>query len=129
MKKIALLSLILLMGMYTFAESPVIKFEQTTYDFGKIKETDGKATYIFKFKNTGDAPLVISRVNASCGCTTPEWTKEPIAVGKSGSVTVTYNPQNRPGPFQKSITVFSNIEGGTSSLIIKGEVIPRPAVN
>ena len=129
MKKIALLSLILLMGMYTFAESPVIKFEQTTYDFGKIKETDGKATYIFKFKNTGDAPLVISRVNASCGCTTPEWTKEPIAVGKSGSVTVTYNPQNRPGPFQKSITVFSNIAGGTSSLTIKGEVIPRPAVN
>lgn len=129
MKKIAFLTLILMLGVFTYAQTPSIKFEQTTYNFGKIKETDGKATYVFKFKNEGNAPLVISRVNASCGCTTPEWTKEPISAGKSGSVTVTYNPQNRPGPFQKTITVFSNIEGGTSSLIIKGEVIPRPAVN
>lgn len=107
---------------------PKIKFDIVNYDFGKIKEQDGKVTYTFKFFNTGKKPLVITRVLASCGCTTPEWTKEPISAGKSGVVTVTYNPAHRPGVFNKTITIYSNIPNGNTVLSIKGEVIPQPTV-
>lgn len=61
----------------------VISAKETIYDFGEIKEADGKVSHTFKIDNTGDAPLVLTRVIASCGCTTPEWTKEPIAPGKA----------------------------------------------
>lgn len=105
-----------------------IKFDVSNYDFGKIKEQDGKVTYNFKFKNVGTDNMVITRVQASCGCTTPEWTKEPIAVGKSGIISVTYNPAHRPGIFNKTITVYGNIEDGKYILKITGEVIPQPSV-
>lgn len=107
------------------AQKPAINFEVKTYDFGKINEGDGKVSFTFNFTNSGKTPLVINRVQASCGCTTPEWTKAPIEPGKKGSVTATYNPEGRPGIFTKSITVFSNSSEETVTLIIKGEVIPR----
>ena len=66
----------------------------------------------------------MSRVHASCGCTTPTWTKEPIEPGKKGSVTVAYNPLGRPGVFTKTITVFTNASEENVTLLIKGEVIP-----
>ncbi len=69
--------------------------------------------------------MVVSRVQASCGCTTPTWTKEPIEPGKKGSITVTYNPSGRPGVFTKTITVYSNATDEQTTLIIKGEVIPK----
>jgi hypothetical protein len=72
--------------------------------------------------------LVINRVQASCGCTTPTWTKEPIEPGKSGSIVVTYNPLGRPGIFVKTITVYSNATDEQTVLIIKGDVIPKQAV-
>jgi hypothetical protein len=102
----------------------VITFETKTWDFGKIAEEDQKATYVFNFTNTGNTPLVVSRVHASCGCTTPTWTKEPIEPGKKGSVTVAYNPLGRPGVFTKTITVFTNASEENVTLLIKGEVIP-----
>jgi len=74
----------LMLTMVSFAQKAVINFEVKTYDFGKINEDDGKATYIFNFTNAGNSPLVVSRVQASCGCTTPTWTKEPIEPGKKG---------------------------------------------
>ena len=70
----------------------------------------------------GDAPLVLTRVIASCGCTTPEWTKEPIAPGKSGDVKITYNPAGRPGVFAKAISIYSNGKKGSYILTIKGKV-------
>ena len=82
--------------------------DELTYNFGTIAEADGFASHTFTIKNTGDAPLVITRVTASCGCTRPEWTKSPIAPGKSGEVKITYNPKGRPGPFYKTISIFSN---------------------
>ncbi len=110
----------------TFAQSkPVINFPASTYDFGEIAEEDGNASCNFTFTNKGDAPLVVSRVTASCGCTTPEWTKEPIAPGGSGKVTVTYAAQGRPGPFTKTITVYSNASNATVVLTIKGNVVPK----
>lgn len=107
----------------------VITFERTEHDFGKINEADGRVTTIFSFKNEGMQPLVLSNVRASCGCTTPKWTREPIEPGQSGEITVTFNPNGRPGRFQKTITVTSNAQenNGTAKLYIKGEVIPKPA--
>jgi hypothetical protein len=69
--------------------------------------------------------LVVNRVQASCGCTTPVWTKEPIEYGKKGEVTVTYNTTGRPGAFTKTITVYSNDTVNQAILIIRGEVIPK----
>lgn len=110
------------------AMAQVITFERTEHDFGKINEADGRVTTVFNFKNEGMEPLVLSNVRASCGCTTPKWTREPIEPGQTGEITVTYNPNGRPGRFQKTITVTSNAkENATAKLYIKGEVIPKPA--
>ena len=125
MKKYSFLLVVMLITLTSFAQKPVIDFEIKTYDFGKINEADGNATYVFSFTNKGNVPLVVSRVQASCGCTTPTWTKEPIEPGKKGSITVTYNPAGRPGVFTKSITVYSNATEEQTSLLIKGEVISK----
>lgn len=115
---------ILMAGMLT-AQEPVIKFDKTTHDFGKINEADGRVTTVFTFRNEGMSPLVLNNVRASCGCTTPKWTKEPVEPGQEGQITVTYNPNGRPGHFQKTITVTSNAKETTAKLFIKGEVIPK----
>ncbi len=103
-----------------------ISFDKEIHDFGKIKEEDGTVTHQFTFKNTGSVPLIINDVKASCGCTSPSWSKEPILPGKEGYVSTTYNPKNRPGPFNKSITVISNANSQHKVLRITGDVIPRP---
>ena len=103
-------------------DKAVISSDKTTHDFGKIKEADGPVSYTFKIDNTGNGPLILTRVIASCGCTTPEWTKEPIAAGKSGEIKITYNPKDRPGPSVKTISVYSNGKTGSFVLTIKGDV-------
>jgi hypothetical protein len=125
MKKYSILLLCLAFSFLVNAQKAVINFEVMEHDFGKVKEVDGKITFIFDFTNKGMSPLVVSRVQASCGCTTPTWTKEPIEPGKKGSITVTYNPAGRPGTFTKSITVYSNATDEQVVLSIKGEVIPK----
>ena len=124
MKKIvfAVLSLLFSVSL-TYAQQ--ISFEKKEHNFGTFPEETGKVTYEFVFTNIGDVPLVLNKVTASCGCTTPSWTKEPIAAGKSGKIEVTYSAQGRPGAFGKSITVFSNSKGGSEQLLIKGEVTPK----
>ena len=109
------------------AQQPVITFEKTEHDFGKINEADGRVSTVFEFKNEGMVPLILSNVRASCGCTTPTWTKEPIEPGKTGTITVTYNPNGRPGRFQKTVTITSNASEATKRVYIKGEVIPKAA--
>jgi hypothetical protein len=103
------------------------KDKNNTYDFGKVPEGP-QAEHVFEFKNVGKEPLIISNANASCGCTTPEWNKEPILPGKTGKITVRYNTQGRPGPIAKSVYITSNaiLEEGKDryELFIKGEVIP-----
>jgi len=103
-----------------------ISFDMEQHNFGKIKEADGSVTHNFEFINTGSKPLIISQVRASCGCTSPNWTKEPILPGSKGFVSATYNPKNRPGPFNKSITVISNATTPHKVLRILGDVIPKP---
>ena len=86
-------------------KKPEITFEETTFNFGTFPESKGKVTTEFKFTNTGNAPLLITRSAASCGCTTPEYPKEPIAPGKSCIIKVTYKEKGRPGQFQKAAHV------------------------
>lgn len=105
---------------------PKISFSKTTHDYGKINETEGNATYKFEFVNTGGSDLIIQNVSASCGCTAPSWTREPVPPGEKGFVAATYNPAGRPGAFRKYITVISNSNPGSVRLTIAGEVLPKP---
>ena len=127
MKKILSTLCMALVAVAMMAQQPVITFEKTEHDFGKINEGDGRVSTEFIFKNEGMAPLILSNVRASCGCTTPSWTKEPIEPGKTGTITVTYNPNGRPGRFQKTVTITSNASEPTKKVYIKGEVIPKQA--
>ena len=107
----------------SYAQKGVMKFAKETHDFGKIEQ--GKpVTYVFEFKNTGTDPIVISDAQASCGCTKPSWTREPVMPGKTGTVSATYNAA-APGPFNKSVTVTSNAEAGQVVLYLKGEVVTQ----
>jgi len=97
-----------------------ISFETEDHDFGKIQQ-GGDGTFEFVFRNTGKEPLVLSNVRSSCGCTVPEWPKEPIRKGESGVIKVSYNTRIT-GSFSKSITVYSNAGGEPVVLVIKGTV-------
>ncbi|MCQ2341251.1 MAG: DUF1573 domain-containing protein [Paludibacteraceae bacterium] len=127
MKKIFSVVAAAMLATALMAQEAVITFEKESHDFGRIQESDGRVTTVFNFKNEGMSPLVLSNVRASCGCTTPKWTREPIEPGATGAITVTYNPNGRPGKFSKTITVTSNATEPTKRLYIKGEVIPKPA--
>jgi hypothetical protein len=109
----------------SMGQNVVLEFEKTTHNFGNIQEMGGPVSYEFKFTNKGTAPLVIGNVRASCGCTTPGWSKEPVEPGKSGYIKAQFEPLNRPGVFDKSLTVTSNAEPATVVLRIQGMVIPR----
>ncbi|MGI4833568.1 MAG: DUF1573 domain-containing protein [Janthinobacterium lividum] len=100
----------------------VLTFESTDHDFGRIAEGT-MATHEFRFKNTGNQPLVIASAQASCGCTTPDWTKAPIQPGHMGMVKAVYNSAGRAGVFAKSITVMSNATEGSKVLSLKGTVL------
>lgn len=126
MKKIALLFASLLITVVTFAQKPVITFEKESHDFGEIQEADGTVTYTFNYKNTGKTPLVLHSVQASCGCTTPEWSRTPILPNNSGTIKVTFNPANRPGQFNKTITIQTNGEPAVKQLRIMGNVKQKP---
>jgi len=102
-----------------------MKVSETEHDFGKFKEEAGRQTYNFIVTNTGTDPLVIQNVVASCGCTTPDWTKQPIPAGGTGKVTAIYDPKDRPGIFNKTLSVYSNSKPEVVVLVIKGEVIPH----
>lgn len=120
-KTIFLLSLLFILSQ-GYAQ-PIITFENTTHDFGQIPEGI-VATHEFKFTNEGDSPLILNKVQASCGCTTPYWTKEPILPGKEGVITASYNSKGRPGAFNRSITITSNASEPVIRLFIKGNAAP-----
>lgn len=132
MKKLLALSFLVCVSMLALAQGStetkanlaVAKFENQTFDFGKIKQGE-PVTHEFKFTNTGSAPMIISNVSASCGCTTPDWTKDIIPPGGKGFIKATYNAA-AAGAFSKSVTVTANVEGGYIQLIIKGEVASMP---
>jgi hypothetical protein len=101
-----------------------IEFKKTEHDFGSVNFA-GNAECEFIFKNTGKNPLVLSNVSSSCGCTVPEWPREPISPGDTSSIKVKYNTR-RTGEFKKSITIYSNTSTSPLKLFIKGVVSPKP---
>lgn len=108
----------------TTGSAETLTLKEIRFDFGKIPQ--GKpVTHIFEVKNSGNTPLQFENVQASCGCTTPEWSKEPIAPGATQNITVGYNAAAK-GPFEKTITIHYN-SGKTKQLFIKGEVWETPA--
>lgn len=103
-------------------EKAEIQFKEETIDYGKISRgSDG--VRVFEFTNTGDAPLVITNVRSSCGCTIPKKPEEPILPGQTGQIEVKYDTNRAAGPFRKAITVSSNANSPTKILKIKGELI------
>ncbi|MEM6686371.1 MAG: DUF1573 domain-containing protein, partial [Bacteroidota bacterium] len=101
-------------------------FDKTEHDFGTINEGDRVET-VFKFTNTGNAPLLISNIKGSCGCTVPnDWPRDPIAPGKSGQFTVKYNSTNKPNLKTNTVTVTANTETGKALVRIKAFATPNP---
>ena len=103
-----------------------LRFKESVWDFGRIEEVAGPAKHVFEFTNRGSKAVVVEHVAVSCGCTTPEYSREPILPGQKGKITIFYDPTNRPGAFTKEITVSSNGGASRDVLQIKGEVIQRP---
>ncbi|MDD3107721.1 MAG: DUF1573 domain-containing protein [Alistipes sp.] len=108
------------------AQNMPLHFEQTIWNFGTLREEAGKVSHRFAFRNEGSVPVVIERVEVSCGCTTPEFSREPVRPKASGFLTITYDPKGRPGTFRKEVTVWCN-GGGKRVLTLTGEVTPDPA--
>lgn len=126
MKKLALIALVAFIGFAAQAQQAKISFKEDTVDYGNIaKGSDG--VRVFEFTNTGDAPLIISDVKSSCGCTVPKKPEGPIAPGASSSIQVKYDT-NRVGPIRKTVTVYSNASEPMVALKIKGEVMSDSSV-
>lgn len=108
---------------FTAQAQAVIKFDKTSHDFGKFKESVPQ-TYSFVFTNTGDQPLVIQQAFASCGCTVPTFSKEPVQPGEKGKITVTYNGKGKfPGHFKKPVTVRSNASNQMVRIYVEGDMV------
>lgn len=104
--------------------SAAIYFAENSFDFGKISEGD-KVTHDFVFTNKGSEPLIISDASASCGCTVPEYPKEPIAPGKDGIIKVIFNSEGKPGMQHKVVALTSNSNPASTEIYITGEVEPK----
>lgn len=102
-----------------------IAFKETVHDFGNVREDGGPVSCELEFENTGKGNLVIISATAECGCTMPEFPKQPVAPGKKGKIKVTYNPLGRPGGFDKVVTVKTNGKPGKVRVKVRGTVIPK----
>ncbi|MFA8300713.1 MAG: DUF1573 domain-containing protein [Hyphomicrobiales bacterium] len=103
---------------------PKFKFEETTHDFGEIIQGE-KVSYSFKYTNTGDKDLLISSISTSCGCTATEFSKDPIAPGKTGAIKVSFDSDHRKGFQNKSVRIMANTQPNLTVLSIKAQVV-RP---
>lgn len=131
MRQKVLISLFMLVALTISAaigqtQRPNMSFGKTVHNFGEIQEKDGEVNTRFEFTNTGGKPVIIGRVKASCGCTSPSWSKKPVMPGQKGYIKAAFDPRNRPGTFNKSITVYSNAVQSPITLRIKGEVNAKP---
>ena len=105
--------------------TPVFAFETDNHEFGVIQQGE-KVSYAFKFKNSGNAPLVISSASASCGCTVPEYTKTPIAPGEEGFINVTFDSAGKSGMTSKTVTIIANTIPNTKVLTISADIqVPK----
>jgi hypothetical protein len=102
--------------------APEIAFEENSFHFGEIAPAE-KVTHVFKFKNTGNRDLVITAANGTCGCTVPEFSKEPVSPGEEGQITVTFDPSGKSGMVSKTINVLTNCVPNLKVLTISAEII------
>lgn len=105
-------------------EYPVMEFESQEHDFGTVEEGE-VVEHTFVFTNTGSAPLMVSDANASCGCTVPTWTKEPIAPGEKGEMLVKFNTRGKPNQQMKAVRIVANTKSGRETIRIKAFVNPE----
>jgi len=103
---------------------PVMSFEEEKFDFGDIHQGD-KVEHIFEFENTGNEPLIITNVQTTCGCTAPEWPRDPVAPGQSGKIKVVFNSSGKIGRQHKVITVVSNASSAMNRVAIVTNVLPK----
>lgn len=120
MNKISFLTIILASFIFS-ANSQELKFNEREFDFGEIKEMDGKVSHKFVFTNNSKKSIQILTVKPSCGCTTPDWSKKEVKPGKEGFIVAEYNPRGRPGVFRKSLSVVTS-DNKRSVIFIKGKV-------
>lgn len=123
-KRFALCIALILCALSAFSQDG-LRFDPDTWDFGTIREADGKVTHVFTGTNRTDRPIVILDVVASCGCTVPSFSKKPILPGRTTEIRVTYDPTDRPGAFTKKLAVYSSDRRKIAQLTIAGEVQPR----
>ena len=103
-------------------DAPVMTFTESEFDFGDI-QPDTKVHHTFQFTNTGKTPLLIEDAKASCGCTTPSWTKEPVAPGAKGTMEVQFDSRGKQGIISKQVSVRANTQPSLTTIIIKGNVL------
>jgi len=121
MKKIMLALMLLIAVAATASAQAEIKFDKLTHNFGTFNEADPSQKAVFTFTNVGDQPLVINQAVASCGCTVPNYTKQPIAPGQKGQISITYDGKGRfPGHFKKTVTVRTNGKVELTRLYVEG---------
>lgn len=109
-------------------DGPVITFEETEFNFGDIHQGD-KVTHVFDFENTGNAPLVITNVQTTCGCTATNWEREPIKPGSKSTITVNFNSAHKMGRQNKVISVISNSVAPLNQVKITTNVLPPKEPN
>lgn len=135
MKKVVLSFLMMLFVVAAYAQEkaqiasvngPQITFQESEYKFGDLEQGE-KAEHVFTFKNTGTAPLVLSDVRTTCGCTASEWPKEPVAPGKSGQIKVTFNSAGKMGAQNKVVTIVSNAVNAQEQVKMIGNVVAKKA--
>lgn len=124
MRFTTLLLLLISFGARAQQAEPIL-FGEKVHDFGEINEEGGSVNYEFGFTNNSGRPIRILTVQASCGCTTPGWSKEVILPGKPGFIKASFDPKGRPGYFNKSLTVTTDLDRNSISLQIKGQVVGR----
>ncbi|WP_026978032.1 DUF1573 domain-containing protein [Flavobacterium tegetincola] len=131
MRKLLLLVAFAGFSSLSFGQAKIeFSAKDNTIDYGTVSKDSDSGMRTFEFKNTGNAPLIITNVQSTCGCTVPSFPKEPIAAGKTGKIDVKYNMA--PGPIRKTITVESNaanFDGGKIPLKIKGDVVVKQEVS
>lgn len=101
-----------------------IEFAESAFDFGQVNEGE-IVEHAYAFTNTGTSPVILSRVSASCGCTTPSYTQTPILPGKTGEIKVSFDSNGQVGKQQKIVTVVSNAENGVTTVQLKGDVLAK----
>jgi hypothetical protein len=106
------------------ASGPRIVFTEKSHDFGDIQQGD-QVNYTFKFTNTGTEPLLLSRVETTCGCTATNWTKDPVAPGHTGEVSATFNSTGKKGMQRKVITIYSNATNPKETVAIVSNVLTK----